>query len=123
MVKRESANGVRISNWSSDVCSYDLAPKKRGHGNASSSSEKKSVAVGLVVTKPAIPPSTRRRRQKQDEPRMNALGEIKASSTRKGAVSGKSVSVRVDLGGRRTLKKNKRISVLSHQKQVTKTYA
>src|SRR3546814_1176736 len=83
MVKRESANGVRISNWSSDVCSYDLAPKKRGHGNASSSSEKKSVAVGLVVTKPAIPPSTRRRRPKQDEPRMNALGEIMASRVAK----------------------------------------
>src|SRR3546814_8701728 len=82
--KQKTAYEMRISDWSSDVCSSDLA----AHG-------REAVDVGAFV----------------------AMGGIAAESQQRGAdvVSrseerrvGKSVSVRVDLGGRRIIKKKNR---------------
>src|SRR3546814_16395672 len=98
---------MRISDWSSDVCSSDL-----GVGRAE---------AGTEVAQPlgAGP---------HDEGlRAELLGEVQAviagiglgdgrelarplpvEGDRKSVVSGKSVSVRVDLGGRRIIKKKKK---------------
>src|SRR3546814_964917 len=73
--KQRTADEVRISDWSSDVCSSDLPFNP------------------YAVSKHAAFEATVNFRE--------AYGD------RKSVVSGKSVSVRVDLGGRRTIKKNR----------------
>src|SRR3546814_20438458 len=74
---------MRISDWSSDVCSSDLSPE---------SSAEREGAVGFGSPAIAVPPP------KPIE---------KAGIARKSVVEGKSVAVRVDLGGRRIIKKKK----------------
>src|SRR3546814_16163502 len=84
---------MRISDWSSDVCSSDLRS-----------------AAWLA------PPDVRRRhRQEQARPQIDALRgaiddalrRLSPKSDRKSVVQGKRVSVRVHLGGRRILQKTK----------------
>src|SRR3546814_13958712 len=99
---------MRISDWSSDVCSSDLAAGLRrrrglqrrggravraghgyrpcGRGNAGGQGDA------------ALGPSAQPRRDRRD--RLDR-------GDRKSVVYGKSVSVRVDLGGRRIIKKKK----------------
>src|SRR3546814_17503065 len=101
---------MRISDWSSDVCSSDLqcpeagdgeqyaqhAPGELGQGlwddahGALSAGGGASSASGAGVVAAAV-----------------AAVALLPSADRKSVGSGKSVSVRVDLGGRRILKKNK----------------
>src|SRR3546814_19154557 len=84
---------MRISDWSSDVCSSDLVAHR----------------VEIGQDRGAITAARHRRfepaRQRFD--RDKAIVERKAADIvdpdRKSVVSGKSVSVRVDIGGRRTL--------------------
>src|SRR3546814_20109870 len=75
--KQNTAYEMRISDWSSDVCSSDLTPSRQ---------ERRKVSVAST----------------------SFFSLIRASSTmgpdRKSVVKGKSVSVRVDLGGRRIIK-------------------
>src|SRR3546814_13915760 len=84
---------MRISDWSSDVCSSDLVAGMTGidqhdtnvlqrHNNSLLESEQKAYRKRLPIRH--LPPD------------------------RKSVVSGKSVSVRVDLGGRRVIKKQRR---------------
>src|SRR3546814_16657341 len=98
---------MRISDWSSDVCSSDLI------GGACDRLAKRRLA------------NPRRADQAQDgrlefiHPLLhgqvfdNALLDlfqaivVRVQQDRKSVVEGKSVSVRVDLGGRRIIKKNK----------------
>src|SRR3546814_11578628 len=99
---------MRISDWSSDVCSSDLggmvtAFLKGGLDEARRFLERVEVfalaeSLGgvesliehpAIMTHASIPPENR------------------AALDRKSVVEGKSVSVRVDLGGRRLLKKKK----------------
>src|SRR3546814_4863663 len=89
--KQKTAYEMRISDWSSDVCSSDLdlssgavPPHRRGHG----------------CRHPALARSAARRRERR-RTRHAQQGD------RKSVVSGKSVSVRVDTGGRRIIKKKK----------------
>src|SRR3546814_18271630 len=77
---------MRISDWSSDVCSSDLR------------------ASGLLEGRVARVPEGRRRGPADLHPGL-AGGEPGAD--RKSVVSGTSVSVRVDLGGRRIIKTKK----------------
>src|SRR3546814_19056660 len=97
---------MRISDWSSDVCSSDLGKREAileiwdrqaadNRINVRMNAEVKSIAGArgdFTVT----------------------LGDgsvMKAEKDRKSVVEGKSVSVRVDLGGRRIIKKkNKQLS-------------
>src|SRR3546814_17838875 len=82
---------MRISDWSSDVCSSDL-----GRGDR-------------------VPAAGRRDRHRAGARPAQAGagqgqgrgGKDRAQADRKSVVSGKSVSVRVDLGGRRIIKKKK----------------
>src|SRR3546814_21155280 len=75
--KQKTAYEMRISDWSSDVCSSDL-PTRR---------DQPSRPARGRAGRPA--PTPRR------------------AADRKSVVEGKSVSVRVDLGGRRIIKKKK----------------
>src|SRR3546814_8875632 len=77
--KQKTAYEMRISDWSSDVCSSDLGLRKRTH-------------------KSAFYPSYRRRRNSAFPTTGVSPGD------RKSVVSGKSVSVRVAIGDRRIIK-------------------
>src|SRR3546814_17522290 len=98
---------MRISYWSSDVCSSDLAAAPAGDG------------ANTLQNKPAV--SSRRRgnvtcnrfilvasSQMRDADLGAALDEIGRESCR-----GRSVSRRVDLGGRRIIKKKKEAKIMS----------
>src|SRR3546814_19770301 len=95
--KQKTAYEMRISDWSSDVCSSDL--------------------LAQATSAPAV---DRAHRHRQELPRLcagegsdrrQAIGPIPAlaaigrGADRKSVVEGKSVSVRVVLGGRRIIKK------------------
>src|SRR3546814_17244582 len=94
---------MRISDWSSDVCSSDLAPgagdpaalqAPRAHhyqGFAGAARSRSAGAVGRAAAG-----------QRFGQP--DHAGR-RAETDRKSVVSGKSVSVRVDIGGRRIIKK------------------
>src|SRR3546814_14494119 len=95
--RQKTAYEMRISDWSSDVCSSDLFPPLNramtaamGHGTGS--------AIDIVLTREFtlnIPAA--------DAEDLSFLSVRTGLKDRKRVVSGKSVSVRVDLGGRRII--------------------
>src|SRR3546814_17004780 len=90
-VKQKTAYEMRISDWSSDVCSSDLPSLlylERGFDCVKYGQP--ADAPGLEVTIPTL-----------------AAAGLAPSGDRQRVVSGKSASVRVDTGGRRTIKKKK----------------
>src|SRR3546814_13602130 len=95
--KQKTAYEMRISDWSSDVCSSDLHvrchsrhPDRRGRHRPRDRR--------CDARRPRRPEGALRMGPPDRRPRRRA-------ADRKSVVSGKSVSVRVDLGGRRILKK------------------
>src|SRR3546814_15115111 len=98
--KQKTAYEMRISDWSSDVCSSDLAfgglLRQRLQRIEHALHVLVRVEVLVVVGDGAVG------RDHVGQP----VGEIGAGD-RKSVVEGKSVSVRVDLGGRRSIKKKK----------------
>src|SRR3546814_4349178 len=95
--KQKTASEIRISDWSSDVCSSDLSPRviRASDPRTSRATFRTSARKHCATsTKPgssiSVPKSAR------------------ATSDRKSVVEGKSVSVRVDLGGRRIIQKKKK---------------
>src|SRR3546814_19494133 len=100
---------MRISDWSSDVCSSDLIE----------SSVTSVVALILTAKNVKLTPSVIRARtswmgntssgwgDSSGIPRSDESKKENENEDRKSVVSGKSVSVRVDLGGRRIMKKKK----------------
>src|SRR3546814_13989763 len=102
---------MRISDWSSDVCSSDLAARNmQGLRSVGEIEDRAYAKLGEGVSpngasRPRLPltqlrPTGPRRARPEDQ-----LGSLR---DRKSAGWGKRVSVRVDLGGRRILqKKNK----------------
>src|SRR3546814_16280318 len=93
---------MRISDWSSDVCSSDLAAwvgeavRRRGPGGVD------HLCDPYAPDRPAAP-SAGRRGPALGQPARGASGV-----DRKSVVSGKSVSVRVDIGGGRIIKKKQK---------------
>src|SRR3546814_14222945 len=85
--KQKTAYELRISDWSSDVCSSDLFLQ---HPRQSD---------GQSARRASFHRLRGRRRAAADRRGRGDLGD------RKSVVSGTSVSVRVDLGGRRSSKK------------------
>src|SRR3546814_10432081 len=85
--KQKTSYEMRISDWSSDVCSSDLRRDRPASGKAGPASgwgSSRSVPLeGHIVT----------------------CAPKASPGDRKSVVSGKSVSVRVDLGGSRIIKK------------------
>src|SRR3546814_12465184 len=105
---------MRISDWSSDVCSSDL-------GEVAALLLEQIVRHGIVERqrRQAEPGSQRRAdrvitaeryARRQAAQKGNQLALLRRQD-RKSVVEGKSVSVRVDLGGRRILKKKKSIEI------------
>src|SRR3546814_11679402 len=91
---------MRISDWSSDVCSSDL-PGDRVHRVEHAFAVLQQVTQAVAAHRfIEIGPGAVLAGQK-------ARGEAVIGGDRKSVVSGKSVSVRVDLGGRRIIKKKK----------------
>src|SRR3546814_18610011 len=94
---------MRISDWSSDVCSSDLVFLKRGDPEGLITlferhlerQETTEIWQALVYHMLQIHP---------EDPRRLAEFIRVLFADRKSVVSGKSVSVRVDLGGRRIIK-------------------
>src|SRR3546814_12057749 len=109
---------MRISDWSSDVCSSDLEPLL---GVVECRDEGVELVESLLpgaplVGEPAIGQLQRTRRQLIGPPSSLLAGDaerrllqhaelLRERRDRKSVVSGKSVSVRVDPDGRRIIKK------------------
>src|SRR3546814_17217352 len=98
---------MRISDWSSDVCSSDLAIAARRIGveTLDVGQQEEKIAGRVAGVEPrhrqralAVGEAGRRRRLVRDG------WEIQTRIVRKSVVEGKSVSGRVDLGGRRVIK-------------------
>src|SRR3546814_13158523 len=109
---------MRISDWSSDVCSSDLGgvfrrQRRRMIISAVSMPPMSAMPPKQVIARGAV------RAAWQAGSRANCCG-----GDRKSVVSGQSVSVRVDLGGRRIIKKqttyDKRYSMNLPNKQSPK---
>src|SRR3546814_20418163 len=101
--KQKTAYEVRISDWSSDVCSSDLVqPGDRRAGQGPSGARDRCAGRDHGPR--------RRRRRYPLSPAQPAQGSGGVGD-RKSVVSGKSVSVRVDLGGRRILQKKKIMNI------------
>src|SRR3546814_15988702 len=120
--KQKTAYEMRISDWSSDVCSSDLTRGKwagidprvlRGHGQCDENREpiegrRFDQAFPRRGVQPADPDQPCRHLPLR---RQIGRGDADARSgqDRKRVGKGKSVSVRVDLGGRRIIKKKQTI--------------
>src|SRR3546814_5676409 len=104
--KQKTAYEMRISDWSSDVCSSDLA---LGHRIALMPGQHRHAAQRLELRVRELPVdgiAYQRGKQLHDAAGFaQARRSVVTRPARKSVVSGKSVSVRVDLGGRRILKK------------------
>src|SRR3546814_11699093 len=107
---------MRISDWSSDVCSSDLSARLRASRSATSylrpiaamnagsigDGSLRTVGGGPIRSDPCASGPFRAARE-------SLSGASPSVRDRKSVVSGKSVSVRVDLGGRRIIQKKQQI--------------
>src|SRR3546814_14036413 len=99
---------MRISDWSSDVCSSDLRPDRADLGALGPAGP-----GGRRGQRGRAALCLRRRAAVAAQPDLDLREPADALADRKSVVSGKSVSVRVDLGGRRIIKnKNNRNTVV-----------
>src|SRR3546814_14849910 len=118
--KQKTAYEMRISDWSSDVCSSDLTLTtfriRFRMGKRSNNSISPTPTSMIISVKPMPTPSacgTVRRRPKlaPDAISIILFGpgviEVANATDRKSVVEGKRVSVRVVLGGSRHIKKKK----------------
>src|SRR3546814_19932906 len=103
--KQKTAYEMRISDWSSDVCSSDLLRRiaellgRRGNHLDD---------AGDVVDPGGDRLDAARRLPRHGLPAADLYRDVLRRLDRKSVVSGKSVSVRVDLGGRRFIKTKKK---------------
>src|SRR3546814_11115303 len=107
--KQKTAYEMRISDWSSDVCSSDLcAGSDRADGNPflSHAFLHALEESGSVGAEAGWQPQHLLMTDKAGR-LVGAAPMYLKGQDRKRVVSGKSVSVRVDLGGRRIIKKKK----------------
>src|SRR3546814_11048060 len=103
---------MRISDWSSDVCSSDLDIDDRAADAHAERAEQKQAAPSAKQRR-AVPDEARRRERQQDEDRDDPAPERQpdrrhdADRERTRGEQGKRVEGRVELGGRRMSKKKK----------------
>src|SRR3546814_11387008 len=99
---------MRISDWSSDVCSSDLCHAPGAAARRCAASSTRSHANIRKQFSPESAAEQRRRDAGPDGASTLRSGGFPRHSDRKSVVEGKSRSVRVDLGGRRIIKKQKK---------------
>src|SRR3546814_16925198 len=104
--KQKTAYEMRISDWSSDVCSSDLC-RVRCHALLLVLARANRPSIGL----PEIPPMGMLSGSPEQEAPMSTTSTYTVTGMncgdRKSVVWGKSVSVRVELGGSRIINKKK----------------
>src|SRR3546814_12931279 len=115
LFKRKESFEMRISDWSSDVCSSDLVAHQLeawigNQGRAGVGNQRQRLAAGHRLQQAAAV-AFAGMIVVGGERRGDALGAQQLAGDtgvldRRSVVTGKSVSVRVDLGGRRIIKKN-----------------
>src|SRR3546814_11853493 len=100
---------MRISDWSSDVCSSDLPQRNEDGGRCDPEHHRfiRHHPAHDETSSCLILPSSRSRRPRATWPRSGRGSSPSPTRDRKSVVEGKSVSVRVDLGGGRIIKKKK----------------
>src|SRR3546814_18574189 len=97
---------MRISDWSSDVCSSDLvSPVALASSRRASSAA--LVSVDSITNVGSVSSSNEEKKMAARSPSQGSMSSANERSEERRV--GKSVSVRVDLGGRRILKKKKNI--------------
>src|SRR3546814_18706540 len=100
---------MRISDWSSDVCSSDLS-------DCPAQAADRAHAAARCAMPRRYPPAARVRRRRAARAGEASCAKAPPSrhpsfrQDRKRVVKGKSVSVRVDLGGSRIIKKNNKMT-------------
>src|SRR3546814_19317340 len=104
LYKQETAYEMRISDWCSDVCSSDLINVKGGT-LAFNSDAALGAPDGIVTIEENTTLKTLADFTISHD--LNVNNTQLAALDRQSVVWGKSVSVRVDLGGRRIIKKKK----------------
>src|SRR3546814_19149640 len=101
---------MRISDWSSDVCSSDLVHDD-DHRHFGGKTEKRLGLFGVFdvheEAKQLNDAGQKVYSSIEVEPNFAGKGKAYLMGDRKSVVLGKSVSVRVDLGGRRIIKKKR----------------
>src|SRR3546814_20086883 len=105
--KQEAAYEMRMSDWSSDVCSSDLTSVKRAPVAERTKSGKGVPQSSIQCI--GTPENQWRRASfaRASEAGLPAANLWRLRADRKSVRAGKSVSVRVDLGGRSRIKKKK----------------
>src|SRR3546814_14348551 len=116
--KQKTAYEMRISDWSSDVCSSDLMPHASGQPHCRCACRGSD---GRGGTSAGGADTTCGRAGATDTGivlgRIDLVRRAKYRGVRKSVVSGKSVSVRVDLGGRRIMKKKTNKAIVYNNKR------
>src|SRR3546814_18853858 len=112
--KQKTAYEMRISDWSSDVCSSDLAAllalRKR------STASTRAMTPGNFLSAAGSAPTSHKTQRRSPCRNSCALMNGLTNGDRNSVVSGKSVSVRVELGGRRRIKKKKKMTIQNSKK-------
>src|SRR3546814_9287157 len=107
--KQKTAYEMRISDWSSDVCSSDLLLR---HGLV----VEFAGAFGIQAEVELVVPAELEARLAQGVVAHLRAGMALGEVDRTSVVSGQRVSVRVDIGGRRIIKRNKgNIEIKAHK--------
>src|SRR3546814_11462128 len=96
-----TAYDMRISDWSSDVCSSDLETQRVGHDQRTGAGDgDKADLEVFLFQRAAVLRHCLQRPHGKDGGNRRACG-VDAHGDRKSVVEGTCVSVRVDIGGRR----------------------
>src|SRR3546814_15291771 len=106
--KQKTAYEMRISDWSSDVCSSDLHESRHQH-TASGGVRRRPRLAARLAHDAAWHQRRSLHRSRIREARVRKTLEQSLAGDRKSVVKGKSVSVSGDHGGRRIIKKNTQI--------------
>src|SRR3546814_16283092 len=119
--KQKTAYGMRISDWSSDVCSSDLrscdrAPADRARQRRRAAGARHVSGRRLSCRCDALLPES----HLSARPAERRIALPGGDAERKSVVWGVSVSVRVDLGSRRIIKKKKKIRCSSYYRYIQK---
>src|SRR3546814_12220732 len=104
---------MRISDWSSDVCSSDLEQQRHHHKEfhqctlARAGLSRQQLRMHMMATADPAEVVELAERQQHGRDTSEQHQQAQRAPDRKRAVQGKSVTVSVALGGRRTIKKKK----------------